>query len=417
MILDGSNRNDFTNDKTVLILSFRFPPLREFRVLKLQKYLSSYGWKSIVLCANKSKFAPIDRSQLRDVDNNTTVYRTHTFESKIYAFLPKIIGINQKWYHIPDYYIGWLPFAILKAKQIFRNEDIDVIYAAAPPFTTFLLALYLKRITGKPLVVDFKDPWTQNFNFTYPTKFHKKIEEYMELKTSQEANKIIFNTDPNMDDFFCKYQDVSNNKAVVIPNCFDPEDFEDVKKIKTDTFTITYTGSFYGDYNPKIFLSCINELITEGDLPENKIKIVMAGNFDKNSREIINSFPFKEIIDFKGYVSYEDSIDLMCASDVLLMYLPASNKHVARVQPWKLATYLATGKPILNIVPKGLTFDIVRDCSAGICICPDDNKEIKNAILQLYRNEAEYVHDSNKIRNFDVKYQCGQLTNLFDSLI
>ena len=51
-----------------------------------------------------------------------------------------------------------------------------MVYATAPIFTSLLIGFLLKKKTGKPLVVDYRDPWTQNVFVKYPSKFHRKIE-------------------------------------------------------------------------------------------------------------------------------------------------------------------------------------------------------------------------------------------------
>jgi glycosyltransferase involved in cell wall biosynthesis len=57
----------------------------------------------------------------------------------------------------PDKYAGWLPYALLAA----RGQRWDVVLATIPPYTPAVIARALSARTGSPLVLDYRDPWTE----------------------------------------------------------------------------------------------------------------------------------------------------------------------------------------------------------------------------------------------------------------
>ena len=171
--------------KKAIMISYRFPPFAGsgvFKTLKFVKYLRNFGWEPVVISAKSSKFAPIDKTLLEEVPDKIKVFRTYSIESKVYRYLPEIVGINGKWYQTPDAFIGWLPSALFKAQEVVKNEKPNVIYSTSPPITSHLIAMLLKKKTGLPWVADFRDPWTDNIFTTIQLIFIGKLKKKLNIK-------------------------------------------------------------------------------------------------------------------------------------------------------------------------------------------------------------------------------------------
>ena len=68
----------------------------------------------------------------------------------------------------PDTRIGWMPEARRKGLQIIRDWCPDILFASGPPFTTLLVGYLLSRATGVPLVVEFRDRWSEDPYYPSP---------------------------------------------------------------------------------------------------------------------------------------------------------------------------------------------------------------------------------------------------------
>jgi len=315
--------------KKVIMISYRFPPFAGagvFRTLKFVKYLPDFNWKPLVVSANSSKFAPIDKTLLDEVSNKANVFRTYTVESKVYRYLPSIVGINRKWYQVPDVFIGWIPFALLKAKKVVKKEKPNVIYSTSPPITSHLIAMLLKGKTGLPWVADFRDPWTDNMLVSYPTNFHRKIEEKIEHKIGKYADSIIFTMDSHMNHFLKKYPDISPKKCVYINNGYDHEDFEDIKVNKSKVFTLTYVGSFYNNITPIFLLQALKKIIAKNKINRKKFRVMFIGKKSKEYQNLIHDFGLNDIIKEIGYVSHKEAIIYMLSSSCLFFIIGLGKK-------------------------------------------------------------------------------------------
>ena len=78
---------------------------------------------------------------------------------------------------IPDSQIAWIsaPRGIRLARRC------SVVYASCSPFSSALSGCIIKRATGRPLVVDFRDAWTLNPH-AHHFRFHQRVIEALERR-------------------------------------------------------------------------------------------------------------------------------------------------------------------------------------------------------------------------------------------
>ena len=409
--------------KKVLMIAYHFPPIAGggvFRTLKFTKYLPDFNWQPIVLSVKKSKFSQVDETLLGEIPDAAKVHRTNTVESKIHRWGASFIGINPKWYQIPDAFLGWLPFALLKAKQIIKKEKPDVIYSTSPTVISHLVAMMLKKETDLPWVADFRDPWTQNFNINYPTKIHKKIDGYLEHKVAKYADEIISVTEPIKIDFIKQYKDILPEKCIVITNGYDSDDFKNIKIKKSDKFTISHIGSFYGNVSPAFFLEGVKNAIKERKSLEKDIEILFIGRASKENWGIANEYELGEVVREIGYSSHEKAIQYMTDSTCLLLIIGLGKKS-RLLFSGKIFEYIASGTSIIATVPTdGVAANLIRETNTGTVVNTDDVDGIKNAILDFHdkwkEGKLKIEPDWDIIEKYSRKELTKKLANVFDDV-
>jgi hypothetical protein len=80
---------------------------------------------------------------------------------------------------LPDSYAGWLPFGFATGLRAIRRERPAAILSSYPPASSHVLALLLHRATGVPWIADFRDPWANAGDHTYPgsaTRLSRRLE-------------------------------------------------------------------------------------------------------------------------------------------------------------------------------------------------------------------------------------------------
>lgn len=409
--------------RNLLVLAYHYPPVAGggvFRTLKFVKYLPSYGWNPTVVSVRRSKFSPTDDSLLKEIPEHSRTIRTRSLESKLMAYAPSHIGLSSKLYLMPDEMISWYPFAISQATKVIRSDTIKVIYSTAPPYTSLLIGASLKLRTGLPLVIDFRDPWTQNPEKNYPSHFHEKIDERMEKKVLTLADRILLSTDINRDDLLVKYPDIPPEKCITMTNGFDPGDFEGIEIKPSGKFKISHTGSFYGRQSPEFFLQAVNRAIGECKELANDLEIIFAGRSSKEYWDLAKKYGLEGILVEHGYVSHHQAIEILVNSSCLLLIIGKGDRSNS-VYTGKIFEYMASGVPIIATVPQeGASAKLIKDSRTGVVADTEDVDSIKEAVLRQYRSWKAHSlavdTDWDIVNNYSRKKQTMQLADIFNEL-
>jgi glycosyltransferase involved in cell wall biosynthesis len=407
--------------KKVLLIAYHYPPLGGggvFRTLKFTKYLPKFGYQPYVLTVKNPMYRTKDPTLIKEIPPEAKVYRTFSFEHRILR-APRLLNLNLKWFHIPDEHTGWIPFAVHQGEKIIKKENIDIIYATSPIFTSLLIGYLLKKKTGKTLVVDYRDPWTQNIFVKYPTNFHRKIEEKMEALVLATADHIIVTAEPMKHKLVEKYP-FTKGKIDTITNGFDPEDFKHLttKKDK-EKFLITYTGSLYGLRTGKQFFTALKELIEEKTELQNKLQVLFAGLPGKQAVFLIEKYGLKNVVKLLGYKSHQESLKLMANANVLLLIMSSDEVYDAKTGPLtipgKVFEYLGAKKPILAIAPPGTVADIISSTKRGVIVPPWNTDVIAQAIFKLFQDwkSGTLKVAESDVSEYDRKVLTQKLVNIF----
>jgi hypothetical protein len=274
--------------KDLLVISYAFAPMihaASQRALKFVRYLPENGYRPFVVTVRKAPFSlgRTDRSMLSKLPRSVSIYRTSVLESLAFRAIPN------KWLFVPDYSIGWRPFAINKSLNVIKEHDIKGIFAVSPPYTSILAGASVKRKSGLPFVADLSDPWVENPHVSYPTDLHRMLDQRLEKHVVKRADKVLVVSEEIKKTMERKYRD--RDKFVVSPLAFDPRDYVRGSVTKGGPMKISYVGSLYGDlFTPKYFLQALSELIENGDIGKDDIEITFVGKYFRGARRFLDEF-------------------------------------------------------------------------------------------------------------------------------
>lgn len=422
------------------------------RTTKYVKYLRQHGWEPVVVTINEDKIPLRDESLLNDVPEGLEIIRTDirglTFienllkrrkahaqkaviqdanraqgqetaqgqrltqgqqsmgsdrsvkqdsvtetlvpalKNLVYRFLKNAFLLVYTFLLYPDDKIGWYPFALRAAKDRMAEGDIDLIYTTSAPFTAHLIGLGLKRRTGKPWVMDLRDPWAGNPYLLF-NRLRRPLDRLVEGWCVRCADQVITVSEPLKEDLLRNYPEESVEKFLVIPNGYDAEDLivspmERQEEAK-NRLVFSFTGSFYNEISPRFFLRAMEELLQEKALPQEEIWLEFTGQFGAESLQLITAFQlaYPEAISVSGYVPHLEATRKMLAADVLLLFL---NKSAGKgVLTGKLFEYLRAGQTVLAMIPEGLAAELVREADAGWVVDPEDVVGIKASVITLFK--------------------------------
>ncbi len=277
--------------------------------------------------------------------------------------------------NFPDNKIPWCPFAYSTGLRIAH----DYIFVTAPPFSSFITGYFLTKKTGKPLILDFRDAWLEFPFMPYRGKIKKKFVSYWEEKVTACASLIITVDENIRNTLIRKYPHISE-KIFVIPNGYDPDDFTAIER--PDIFTISYLGTIREERNPQQFLHVIDELVVQGKIPAQDIKVKFIGHIEDNYLHQIRKYRFTHIL---GHLHYKSAIKEFSSSHVGLLITTGSRYFF----PSRQNEYLASGLPII-VCGKSEGIHLLemafKKGYPGWIYDFDDNKGIREKVHKLYQN-------------------------------
>ncbi len=431
----------------VLVLSYHYPPCAygcSIRVVNFVKFLPRFGFKPVVLTVEPGYYkdhAADDASHESTMPADIEVLRTASLEPR--AKMGGGLGANANQNHgvlsrirsavlrvvqqlgdsllVPDVQILWAPKAIKAGKELLTRQDIKLIFAVAPPFSVLVIAYWLKKLTGKKLVLDFKDMWVGRNQHEHRTKLCSRLSKPIEKRIVKAADRVILNTDQSYRHFVNRYPE-HKDKFVLIPNGFEPQLEDLVKKSshklneRRTSFKIMHTGTVDTDRNPETLIYAVKELFDEHPEFAAKVKISFSGKVHHRYIALVEELGLKHMFDFMGYVNYTQNIELLCSASLLLLL---TTHDAADAIPGKLYEYLAIKKPILAITEDGAAKDLLLSLKAGKAFYPTDKTGIKQALWESYQDfgRGELKPPKIAVEKFNRQHQTGELANVFKQLM
>ncbi|MEM3432908.1 MAG: glycosyltransferase [Candidatus Methanomethyliaceae archaeon] len=427
-------------DKKCLMIAYFFPPLGgigSLRTLKFCKYLPHYGWLPYILTTQRGLKYPQDATLLEQVPAEVQVFRAPCIDpARIEALLLlqwKLLWKVRlrrlamavepykvmRWLAFPDPMFTWLGPAFAKGLHVMLKYQVPVVYTTAPPFTSHLVGYLLKIATGALWVADFRDPWSRNPFTVYPIGALRALNTYLERKTLQRADGVITVHKRCLQRLDCDTASHQEDKIDIIPNGYDPEDFQDAPSgpLK-ERFTLAYVGSLYGLRTARYLLTAMNTLVQQGQIPEDKVHVILQGTMgDPSVREFYNC----SWLEVREPVSHREAILTMRAADVLLL-LVTGGEEVNYCVTGKVFEYMATGRPILAMAPPtGAAAQLVLGSGTGVVVPAEDVGEISRTLLELYKRweagNLTFQRNEDFVRQFDRRSLTAKLAILLDRLI
>lgn len=442
-----------SNSRKVLFITYYFPPSGGAgvqRSLKFVKYLPEFGWEPIVLAPQDADYPAYDESLLKEIPKSTKIYRSKIIEP--YKFYRKFTGkkpgeatdiatltrvskqqqkFNERfsefirsYIFIPDARIGWRPFAVHEGLRIIQKEGINVLFSSAPPYTCHLIGKALKNKTNLPWVCDFRDSWVDWLSAAKRSGLPHKIECKMEHAVLKQADRILSVSPGVQEDLQSRHPNLIDDRWIHLPNGYDSADFKNLSptpQAESTKLVVTYTGSLYGNRNPNHLLKVLGQLIAEDPSWKHDFRMIFVGRVGKPIQAQLSAEKFKGMIRIIPYVTHQESIRYLLASDLLLLIIDdaPANKGILT---GKLYEYLGARKPILALAPEGDAASLIRKLKAGFVIPPKDVVQIKNILVEI-RNRwrtnqlNSNLFDEEKIKALDRKELTFRLANILNEIL
>ncbi|MGD6739146.1 glycosyltransferase [Photobacterium leiognathi subsp. mandapamensis] len=257
---------------------------------------------------------------------------------------PERDGDIAKCYWLIDMHWGWIFPSLYKAWLKSQSIKPDVIVVSCPPFSSALIGMLLSKWLNVPLVLDFRDAWSQASYFNDASR--KKCEQ----KMMSQADALLVTSKAD----FHAYQYLYPHKRIYyIPNSYD-KTLDHVSDNHT-VLTLGYSGTWDG------FRRSAKGLFQQLGLCDFPIRFINIGDAQDEMMKLISEYKLADKVEMIGSQPKEKLHDILSQCDVLFIQKGKPDKgksdtHLAT----KAIDYVASGKPILAELPDGETLNFLR---------------------------------------------------------
>lgn len=441
--------------KRLLLVSYHFPPVGGAgvqRPVKFVKYLRQFGWDVSVLMAANPSVPVFDNSLLVDIPEETNLVKARTWEPD-YSLKKNVANKNQNHHSSsllspvksacrkiarsgaglllqPDSQILWYPNALKAGKKLLKEIHHDAILATAPPYSNLVLASKLKRISGLPLILDFRDEWDLSSKYLenhQQDRISHLIQTCLQKSVMKHADAIVATTKASTQRLLERaHQFGTDAIGKCIYNGFDLDDFdhldEPFQKPDSHTaqkrFRIVYTGTLWNLTTVEPLIHAIEAVHQSQPEILKNLELQFIGRKTPEQQALLERIKQTACtLITEEYCAHHEALKKMANADALCLLL-SDVEGADRVAPAKLFEYLAVKREILSITPSGETADILGSFWPASNFRADNVAGMAGWLTErLTETHDACISQPEQIDQFKREYQAGQLADLLNQLV
>lgn len=317
---------------------------------------------------------------------------------------------------LPDEHKNWSLRAAAAAVRLIRDRRIACVMTSGPPFSTHVIGLVAKALTGARWIADFRDPWVDMLPDRFPhlrTRVSDSLERMMEAAVATYADSVVTTTERMRTAMAARYARLPEDKFVCITNSIDTDAFAEPPGAKYDQLTITYAGTLYFDRTPEPLFRAVGELVRTGRATARDIRIKLLGDCARangvDTRALAAKYGLSEVVELTGHLPYSEAVRVMQRSHLLLMLAPERHRLVV---PAKMYDYLGSGTAILAIAEPGATADLISQTECGRSFSAADSAGLAEYLASLLRTGG-----FRQLRNDPSRFACYHATRQTERLV
>ncbi len=345
----------------VLAISFFFPPSGEPRAVQVGRLLAHSRHRLVVLCGRDPLF-PGRPDQGPPVPRN--LHRIIRVPAGNPASARRAVRLMRLgWLPLaakaPDRFRSWLAPAARALQDYLAAGDFRprVLVSFGQPWTSHLLGLEMQARLGRPWLVHFSDPWAGS-----PYCNRDPLTRWWNLGRQGavlgRAARVLVPLAELGRELAAQGPAGVGDKVRVLPHCYDAGAFPPAPRPEGGRRVIRYLGSFYSLRNARPLLAALVRL---GERSPGLLQGVCFQFIGPESHTVAREAEFSRLppglVEPRPRVGYGRSLALMRSADALL---DIEAPQVA-LFPSKLVDYIGAGRPLLGIVPPGVSSRIIEE--------------------------------------------------------
>ena len=259
--------------------------------------------------------------------------------------------------------------------QLVDGIDIIIVYHTGP-LSVALPAVYAKKKFGIPVIVWTHDIWPDTvYMYGFPNiPPVSTITNHVIKEVYGHADAIMVSSVRFGDTIHQYFPDAELTYA---PNWMvDSEEKPTSLSFDSSKINFVFTGNVSKAQN----LENTIRGFARASLNDAVLNIVGDGSTLDHEKKVAEDVGCKNVV-FHGRIPYEEINSVLSKNDYLVLPLTPM-AGVDKTEPYKLQSYLKSGKPVLGII-KGAGREILEENGLGVCCDPVDVEDIARGFREM----------------------------------
>ncbi|MDJ0617260.1 MAG: hypothetical protein QNJ63_11025 [Calothrix sp. MO_192.B10] len=385
----------------VLIISPHFPPINAAdhqRVRMSLPYFEEFGWEPHILTVHPECIEGIQDSLLaKTIPDHIPI----TYTGALPVQQTRRIGIGSLG-------LRCFPYLLRVGEQLLHKQKFNLIYFSTTVFISMVLGLRWYRKYGIPYVLDFQDPWLNNYYKKSGTPppggrwkygFAQLQAQMLEPKALSKVSHVISVSPKYPKTLQKRYPHLKPEQFTVLPFGASTADFEVLPSLQVeqsifnpndgkrhwvyvgrggDDMRLALQGLFLGikshrEQNPQLWQNVQLHFVGTSYAPENLAV--------KTIEPIAQELEVGDLVtEHTQRIPYFEALKVLTDSDAIVLIGSNDPGYTAS----KLYPCILARKPILAIFhAQSSVVDILNSCQAGRAVTFTDNTQPKDLLPQV----------------------------------
>lgn len=382
-----------TRRRSLLALSYRFPPETYPLAMRIQYVLGHLQERWAVDAVTAAVDAEVE---------GVTVHHVPPREAEgAVRFMGRLRLMKLvDWWAWPDRFVLWVVPALFRAWRVARRTRPEALLAFCMPYTTGVVGVLLKKVTGLPLIINLNDsPTCTDMNAVFPSRLHHRLAYWLEDWFVQHADILVYVSRRNMERVRDRQPAALRSKFHLIRRGVRPLPPLAAPPARGEQFRIVYTGGMggwhfggadngppsllkrlyqkwqgWGTYHAErldptthspIFIGrAIQAVLDRHPRWAGRLHLDVYGNTFPAALtdRVLRAHGIDSVVRVHGRVPHEQALRHMQEADLLFMTLPGrvAGTPGGRISA-KTYEYLMTDRPILGALPPGENTEYLAD--------------------------------------------------------
>lgn len=262
-------------------------------------------------------------------------------------------------------------------------DGVDVIFVSQTgPLSVALPAIYAKQRHKIPVVVWTLDIWPDHvYMYGFPRiPPVSTLVNHIIRKVYSNADKILISSKRFADSIHHYFP---GKELIYMPNWVVKVKQEETN-LNLDTKYVHFV--FTGNVSHAQNIGNTIKGFVQANIQNAMLDIVGDGTTLDENKKLAKEMKCKNVV-FHGRIPYPQVQSVLKKADYLVLPL-TSKGGIDKTEPYKIQSYLMSGKPIFGII-KGSGRDIIQENELGYCADPDDVNQIAEGFRKMMTINAE----------------------------